>query len=80
MVFNFYVVEYTSILIFVIFHAGLRFEEIAGADVWHSDVRVFSVLDLGSSEILGYCYLDLFSRLIFLTIGNSSGPLIFVCY
>ncbi|KAL1336485.1 hypothetical protein HN51_030841 [Arachis hypogaea] len=41
---------------------GLRFEEIAGADVWHSDVRVFSVLDLGSSEILGYCYFDLFSR------------------
>ncbi|KAE9604808.1 putative neurolysin [Lupinus albus] len=41
---------------------GLRFEEIAGADVWHCDVRVFSVLDLGSSELLGYCYLDLFSR------------------
>ncbi|XP_057431663.1 probable thimet oligopeptidase isoform X2 [Lotus japonicus] len=41
---------------------GLRFEEIAGADVWHCDVRVFSVLDLGSNELLGYCYLDLFSR------------------
>ncbi|KAK7306216.1 hypothetical protein VNO77_44142 [Canavalia gladiata] len=41
---------------------GLRFEEIAGADVWHYDVRVFSVLDLGSNELLGYCYLDLFSR------------------
>ncbi|XP_020228604.1 probable thimet oligopeptidase isoform X2 [Cajanus cajan] len=41
---------------------GLRFEEIAGADVWHCDVRVFSVFDLGSSELLGYCYLDLFSR------------------
>uniref|UniRef100_A0A0R0HUM6 Peptidase M3A/M3B catalytic domain-containing protein n=1 Tax=Glycine max TaxID=3847 RepID=A0A0R0HUM6_SOYBN len=34
---------------------GLRFEEIARADVWH-------VLDLGSGELLGYCYLDLFSR------------------
>ncbi|CAJ1852963.1 unnamed protein product [Sphenostylis stenocarpa] len=41
---------------------GLRFEEISGADVWHCDVRVFSVLDLGSSKLLGYCYLDLFSR------------------
>ncbi|BAT86584.1 hypothetical protein VIGAN_04425500 [Vigna angularis var. angularis] len=40
---------------------GLRFEEISG-DVWHSDVRVFTVLDLGSSELLGYCYLDLFAR------------------
>ncbi|XP_027917161.1 probable thimet oligopeptidase isoform X2 [Vigna unguiculata] len=41
---------------------GLRFEEISGADVWHCDVRVFTVLDLGSSELLGYCYLDLFAR------------------
>ncbi|KAJ1375756.1 Peptidase M3A/M3B catalytic domain [Sesbania bispinosa] len=41
---------------------GLKFEEIAGADVWHCDVRVFSVFDLSSSELLGYCYLDLFSR------------------
>ncbi|KAL9332763.1 hypothetical protein ACSQ67_002373 [Phaseolus vulgaris] len=41
---------------------GLKFEEISGADVWHCDVRVFNVLDLGSSELLGYCYLDLFSR------------------
>ncbi|KAJ1396972.1 Peptidase M3A/M3B catalytic domain [Sesbania bispinosa] len=40
----------------------LKFEEIAGADVWHCDVRVFSVFDLSSSELLGYCYLDLFSR------------------
>ncbi|XP_054786982.1 probable thimet oligopeptidase [Prosopis cineraria] len=41
---------------------GLRFEEIVGAEVWHSDVCVFSVLDLGSGELLGYCYLDLYSR------------------
>ncbi|XP_024636041.1 probable thimet oligopeptidase isoform X2 [Medicago truncatula] len=41
---------------------GLRFEEIAGAEVWHCDVRVFAVFDLSSSELLGYCYLDLFSR------------------
>jgi hypothetical protein len=62
--------EYTLIVIHVTFWAGLRFEEIAGAEVWHCDVRVFSVFDLSSSELLGYCYLDLFSRLNFLTIWN----------
>ncbi|KAI4336627.1 hypothetical protein L6164_015128 [Bauhinia variegata] len=41
---------------------GLRFEEIEGAEVWHCDVRAFSVLDLASGELLGYCYLDLYSR------------------
>lgn len=41
---------------------GIRFEEIVGAEVWHSDVRVFSVFDLGSGELLGYCYLDLYTR------------------
>jgi len=54
-----------------IFHTGLRFEEISRADVWHCDVRVFTVLDLGSSELLGYCYLDLFSRSDFLAICAS---------
>ncbi|KAI9080842.1 hypothetical protein K1719_037151 [Acacia pycnantha] len=41
---------------------GLRFEEIVDSEVWHSDVRVFSVFDLGSGELLGYFYLDLYSR------------------
>jgi len=54
-----------------IFQPGLKFEEISGADVWHCDVRVFNVLDLGSSELLGYCYLDLFSRSDFLAICAS---------
>lgn len=62
------IIEQTLIVILVVLWAGLRFEEIAGADVWHCDVRVFSVLDLGSNELLGYCYLDLFSRLSFITI------------
>ena len=73
---DFYVIECILILILVIFHAGLRFEKIAGADVWHCDVCVFSVLDLGSSELLGYCYFDLFSRLSFLAICALS---IFIC-
>ncbi|XP_057486200.1 probable thimet oligopeptidase [Actinidia eriantha] len=41
---------------------GLRFDEIADAEVWHSDVRLYSVYDLSSSELLGYFYLDMFSR------------------
>lgn len=45
--------------------AGLRFEEIADVEVWHSDVRAFSVFDLSSSELLGYFYLDIHPRLFF---------------
>ncbi|XP_074309933.1 putative thimet oligopeptidase [Silene latifolia] len=41
---------------------GLRFEEIVSVDVWHDDVRVFSVFDLSSGELMGYVYLDLYSR------------------
>ncbi|XP_039006853.1 probable thimet oligopeptidase [Hibiscus syriacus] len=41
---------------------GLRFEEIANADVWHSDVKVFSAFDLSSGELLGYFYLDMYTR------------------
>ncbi|XP_042499957.1 probable thimet oligopeptidase isoform X1 [Macadamia integrifolia] len=41
---------------------GLRFEEIADAEVWHNDVRLFSALDFSSSELLGYFYLDIYSR------------------
>lgn len=41
---------------------GLRFEEIADAEVWHNDVRAYSVFDLRSSELLGYFYLDMYSR------------------
>ena len=42
--------------------AGLRFEEIVDAGVWHSDVRFFSVFDLSSGELLGYFYLDMYTR------------------
>lgn len=41
---------------------GLRFEEIGDAEVWHSDVQLYSVYDLSSSELLGYFYLDIFAR------------------
>lgn len=41
---------------------GLRFEEIADAEAWHSDVQLFSVFDLNSGELLGHFYLDIYSR------------------
>ncbi|OMO60398.1 Peptidase M3A/M3B [Corchorus capsularis] len=41
---------------------GLRLEEIVDADVWDCDVRVFSVFDLSSGELLGYFYLDMYTR------------------
>jgi thimet oligopeptidase len=36
------------------------------AEVWHSDVRVFSVFDLSSQELFGYFYLDIYTRLVLL--------------
>ncbi|KAL3835648.1 hypothetical protein ACJIZ3_010384 [Penstemon smallii] len=41
---------------------GLRFEEVTEADVWHQDVQFFSVFDLSSGELLGYFYLDIYTR------------------
>ncbi|KMT07551.1 hypothetical protein BVRB_6g151620 isoform A [Beta vulgaris subsp. vulgaris] len=41
---------------------GLKFEEFVSAEVWHEDIRVFSVFDLSSGELVGYAYLDLYSR------------------
>ncbi|XP_021893882.1 probable thimet oligopeptidase [Carica papaya] len=41
---------------------GFRLEEISDAEVWHSDVQVFSVFDLVSGELLGYFYLDIYTR------------------
>ncbi|KAL0421505.1 UNVERIFIED_CONTAM: putative thimet oligopeptidase [Sesamum latifolium] len=41
---------------------GLRFEEVEGAEVWHQDVQLFSVFDLSSGELMGYFYIDIYSR------------------
>ncbi|XP_031480320.2 probable thimet oligopeptidase isoform X2 [Nymphaea colorata] len=41
---------------------GLIFKEIKGAHVWHNDVQLFSALDVTSHELLGYFYLDLYTR------------------
>lgn len=57
---------------FCSFDAGLRFEEIADAEAWHSDVQLFSVFALNSGELLGHFYLDIYSRfaLTFSVIGS----------
>ncbi|XP_051116561.1 probable thimet oligopeptidase [Andrographis paniculata] len=41
---------------------GLRFDEILDAEVWHQDVKLFSVFDLGTCELMGHFYLDLYTR------------------
>ncbi|KAI3467654.1 hypothetical protein Pfo_024317 [Paulownia fortunei] len=41
---------------------GLRFEEVVDAEVWHQDVQLFSVFDLSSGELMGYFYLDMYTR------------------
>uniref|UniRef100_A0A0D9V958 Peptidase M3A/M3B catalytic domain-containing protein n=1 Tax=Leersia perrieri TaxID=77586 RepID=A0A0D9V958_9ORYZ len=41
---------------------ALRFEEIKDAETWHDTVRFFSVWDASSSDLLGYFFLDIFSR------------------
>jgi thimet oligopeptidase len=41
---------------------GLEFREIADPDVWHPDVRLFSIHDAAGGEQLAHFYLDLFPR------------------
>ncbi|VFQ71463.1 unnamed protein product [Cuscuta campestris] len=41
---------------------GLGFEEVSGAELWHPDVKLFSVSDLSSKELLGFFFLDMYCR------------------
>ncbi|CAH2065963.1 unnamed protein product [Thlaspi arvense] len=41
---------------------GIKIEEAADTDVWYYDVRAFAVFDSGSGKLLGYFYLDMFTR------------------
>lgn len=42
--------------------SGLKFEEVHEVDAWHDTVRLFSVMDFSSNELLGYFFLDIFPR------------------
>ncbi|CAA0822740.1 Probable thimet oligopeptidase [Striga hermonthica] len=41
---------------------GLRLEEVIDAEIWHQDVQLFSVFDFSSGELMGYFYLDMYTR------------------
>ncbi|KAG8173143.1 hypothetical protein JTE90_009837 [Oedothorax gibbosus] len=41
---------------------GLKFKEIKEAVLWHEDVKMYSVEDLSTGELLGYFFLDLQPR------------------
>ncbi|ESQ28522.1 hypothetical protein EUTSA_v10018203mg [Eutrema salsugineum] len=41
---------------------GIKIEEVSEIDVWYYDVRAFAVFDSGSGKLLGYFYLDMFTR------------------
>lgn len=42
--------------------AGLKFDKVNQALVWHNDVHLMSVLDTNTGEQIGYVYLDIYSR------------------
>lgn len=50
--------------------AALRFEEMKDAETWHDTVRLFSVWDASSSDLLGYFFLDIFSRFVWMHAGE----------
>ncbi|KAK7099636.1 hypothetical protein V1264_022721 [Littorina saxatilis] len=41
---------------------GLKFTEMRDADVWHDDVKMYSVKDTKEHKLLGFFYLDLYPR------------------
>eukprot|EP00124_Ichthyophonus_hoferi_P001419 Ihof_evm8s73 gene=Ihof_evmTU8s73 len=41
---------------------GLTFTLIPGAETWHEDVNMYSVVDTKTNTLLGYFYLDLYPR------------------
>ncbi|CAN7053269.1 unnamed protein product [Brassica rapa subsp. trilocularis] len=41
---------------------GIKIEEVTETDVWYYDVQAFAVFDSGSGKLLGYFYLDMFTR------------------
>lgn len=41
---------------------GLKFEKVDGVSLWHEEVSMYTVTEVGSKELLGVFYLDLFPR------------------
>ncbi|PCI39319.1 MAG: hypothetical protein COB53_03425 [Elusimicrobia bacterium] len=41
---------------------GLKFKEIVPANAWHEDVKLYSVSDSKSGDLIGHFYLDLYPR------------------
>ncbi|KAK8947919.1 hypothetical protein KSP40_PGU009451 [Platanthera guangdongensis] len=41
---------------------GLKFKEVKDVESWHETVVLYAVVDSSSNELLGYVYLDIFSR------------------
>jgi thimet oligopeptidase len=41
---------------------GVRFEEVAGADVWDPAVRLYTIRDAATGELMGHFYADLYPR------------------
>ncbi|XP_020575057.1 probable thimet oligopeptidase isoform X2 [Phalaenopsis equestris] len=41
---------------------GLTFKEVKDVEVWHETVKLYAVLEFSSNDLLGYVYLDIFSR------------------
>ncbi|GBN38346.1 Thimet oligopeptidase [Araneus ventricosus] len=41
---------------------GLKFTEVENPEVWHEDVKMFSVEDQETGDLMGYFFLDLFPR------------------
>ena len=41
---------------------GVTFREVVNGPVWHSDVRLFEIVDTKSGKLIGHFYLDLYPR------------------
>lgn len=52
---------------------GLTFDLEESATVWHEDVKLYSVRDAGSGQVIGKFYLDLYPRWVRAGQGRAEG-------
>lgn len=55
---------FLAIYLKILLGPGLKFKEVKDVEVWHETVNLYSVMEVSSNEILGYVYLDMFSRFV----------------